>query len=149
MERAQIEKIVREVLVESLGNVQSETGKKTLPNGVISFDLPQFAVRPEDRLDTGHAGDHVFCRNLLSLEESPRLGYGMMEMRDTDFAWNLEYDEIDHVIEGELTVKMGDRFVTAKPGESIFIPKGSSIIFSVKGFARFTYTTFPADWENQ
>lgn len=41
------------------------------------------------------------------------------------------------------------RKMSASQGEIIFIPKGSKIQFSVSGFARFLYVTFPADWANQ
>lgn len=145
MNRELLEKVVREVLMEKF----ADSGKQTIKKGVASLDLSTYSVREEDRLDTGNSGDQVYCRNLLNLEESPRLGFGLMEMTDTDFEWLLEYDEIDHVISGELTVMVDGEKVTAKPGEVIYIPKGTKVIFSVKGHARFTYVTYPADWENQ
>lgn len=145
MDREQLEKIVREVVMAQLQDVSS---RKTIGNGVTSIKLSDYKVRPEDRLDTGNSNDQVYCRDLFSLEESPRLGCGIMEMTDSSFNWHLEYDEIDQVIEGELSVIIDGETVTAGPGELILIPKGSKIIFSVKGHARFTYTTFPADWNS-
>ena len=77
-----------------------------------------------------------------------RLGCGIMEMEKTTFDWTLDYDEIDYVIEGSLTIIKDKMQVTAGPGEIILIPKGSKIQFSVPQSARFIYVTYPADWAN-
>ena len=121
----------------------------TQADGVIAVRLPQVATAPEDRLDTGNPRDKVYTRDLFSLSESPRLGCGIMEMEATTFDWTLNYDEIDYVIEGSLTIIKNGRTVTAGPGELILIPKGSVIQFSVPRKARFLYVTYPADWVGQ
>ena len=72
-----------------------------------------------------------------------------MFMEDTTFDWTLNYDEIDYVIDGELSIIINGEKITAGPGEILLIPKGSSIQFSVKGKARFVYVTYPADWQSQ
>lgn len=118
-------------------------------DGVIQLEVPRIKVRPEDRLDTGCDKDRVYTRDLFSLKESPRLGCGIMEMEQTTFDWHLEYDEIDLVIDGFLTIIKNGKCVTAGPGEVILIPKGSAIQFSVPGKARFLYVTYPADWAGQ
>ena len=56
---------------------------------------------------------------------------------------------MDYVVEGRLDILVdGDR-VSAGPGEVVYIPKGSSIQFSVEGKARFLYFVYPADWQKQ
>src|SRR5699024_8020349 len=99
------------------------------------------------RLDTGDPQDIVYTKDLFSLAESPRLGCGLMVMKDTTFDWELGYDEIDYVISGQLSVIIDGRKVTANAGESLLIPAGSKIQFSVNGDARFVYVTYPADWQ--
>ena len=106
-------------------------------------------VTEEDRLQTGDASHKVYTHDLFSLQESPRLGCGVMEMEQTTFPWTLQYDEIDYVIEGELSICCENTTVTAKAGELILIPKGSNIQFSVPKKARFLYVTYPADWQAQ
>ena len=100
-------------------------------------------------MDTGDAAHQVYTHDLFSLQQSPRLGAGIMEMRQTTFPWTLHYDEIDYVIEGELSILIDGQTITAGPGEVILIPKDSSISFSVPNFARFLYVTYPADWQQQ
>ena len=143
MDRAALEQLVREVLLEKLG------GQAVPAHGVRRVNVPQVRVSEADRMDTGKAGDRVYTHDLFTLEESPRLGAGIMEMTDSTFHWTLNYDEMDYVVEGRLDVLVGGDKISAGPGEVIYIPKGSSIQFSVTGHARFLYFVYPADWQNQ
>lgn len=144
--RDMLEKLVRQIILEELATEPSD--KKVSKAGVISLAVNQIDVRLEDRLDTGNAQDQVYTRDLVSLEESPRLGFGLMTMEDTTFPWHLDYDEVDYIIDGQLDIIVGDEVMSAGPGQALFIPKGSDIQFSVKGKARFVYITYPADWQN-
>lgn len=143
MDKAALEQLVREVLLEKLGGQMQPT------HGVKSVAVPRVHVTEADRMDTGRAGDRVYTHDLFTLQESPRLGVGVMEMTDTTFPWTLNYDEMDYVVEGRLDVLVGGEKVSAGPGEVLYIPKGSSIEFSVTGHARFLYFVYPADWQNQ
>ena len=136
-----VAKIVSELMNGSCGRQEAD--------GVISVPLPLIKVSEEDRMDTGKTGDVVYTKDLFDLQESPRLGCGLMEMDHTIFDWTLNYDEIDYVIEGKLTIWKNGKKVSAEPGEIILIPKGSSIQFQAEEYARFLYVTYPADWANQ
>lgn len=142
--RKMIETLVRQIVTEQL-----MTTKQVDPSGVASIKLPEITVSEEDRLDTGNPNDIVYTKDLFSLEESPRLGCGLMVMKETTFDWTLDYDEIDYVISGKLDIIIDGRKVSASAGELILIPKNSKIQFSVAEEARFVYVTFPADWQNQ
>ena len=120
MDRAQLEQLIRQVLAEKLGE------------NPVKFFTPDYRMAESDRLDTGNPADRVFTHDLLSLEDSPRLGLGLMTMERSDFAWTLHYDE-----------------VTARAGEGVLIPRGTEIHFSAPEHARFLYVTYPADWQNQ
>ena len=137
MDHKKLEEIIRQVLLEHLGG------------GVQAVKVPQLAVTEAHRMDTGNPGDRVYTWDLFTLEQSPRLGVGIMEMTDTTFPWTLNYDEMDYVVEGRLDVLCNGRKASAGPGEVIYIPKGSEIQFSVTGHARFLYFVYPADWQNQ
>ena len=137
MERNRLEEIIRQVLLEHLGG------------GVQAVKVPALAVTEAHRMDTGNPADQVYTRDLFTLEQSPRLGVGIMEMTETAFPWTLNYDEMDYVVEGRLDILCSGQKVSAGPGELIYIPKGSEIQFSVAGHARFLYFVYPADWQNQ
>ena len=137
MDKFKLEEIIRQVLMEQLGG------------GVQAVRVPALTVTEAHRMNTGNPGDKVYTRDLFTLEQSPRLGVGIMEMTDTTFPWTLNYDEMDYVVEGRLDILCNGRHVSAGPGELIHIPKGSEIRFSVTGHARFLYFVYPADWQNQ
>ncbi len=140
MDKGQLEAMVRQILLEKLGSCV---------HGVRKVNVPALRTGEADRLDTGDPKHRVYTKDLFSLEQSPRLGAGLMEMEDTTFSWTLTYDEMDYVIQGELSVLINGEKITAGPGEVIYIPKGSSIQFSVAGRARFLYFVYPANWQSQ
>lgn len=141
MNKSQLEALVRQVLLEKLGG--------TCAHGVRKSAVPGLRTTEADRMDTGDPKDRVYTHDLFTLEQSPRLGAGLMEMEDTTFSWTLGYDEMDYVIEGQLSILIGGERITAGPGEVVYIPKGSSIQFSVSGRARFLYFVYPANWQAQ
>lgn len=147
--RNTIETMIRDILMEKLGNGTPDLSRTKLKEGIISVKVPNIRVSEEDLMNTGKPGDIVYTKDLFSLEESPRLGCGIMEMKETTFDWTLNYDEIDYVIEGTLNIVINGKTATANAGELVLIPKGSSIKFSVPNYARFIYVTYPADWANQ
>lgn len=140
MDKTALEALVRQILAERLG---------CPAHGVRAVQVPNLTVTEAHRMDTGNPGDRVYTRDLFSLQESPRLGAGIMEMTDTTFPWTLSYDEMDYVISGRLDILIGGDRISAGPGEIVYIPKGSAIRFSVTGHARFLYFVYPADWQNQ
>ena len=135
IEKSELEKLIREILQQQMCNC-----------GVRAVKVPTIPVRDCDKLDTGNPNHKVYTRDLFTLDESPRLGCGIMEMTDTTFNWTLNYDEIDYVIDGTLSVICNGVKTTANKGELILIPKNSTIQFSVDGFSRFLYVTYPANW---
>jgi ethanolamine utilization protein EutQ len=72
-----------------------------------------------------------------------------MTLDRVEFAWTLNYDEVDVVLEGELVITRGSEQVRAGVGDCIFIPKGSSITFGTPSHTRFMYVAFPANWSEQ
>ena len=141
LNRAAIEAIVRQVVLKVLG------GSGDCP--VKKIAVPALNVTEEHRMDTGNPADRVWTRDLFTLEESPRLGCGLMVMERTTFPWTLTYDEMDYVIEGRLEILVDGQKVSAGPGEVICIPKGTSIQFSAPDKARFLYFVYPANWQDQ
>ena len=140
MDKAALEALVRQIVMEKLGQASCPVKK---------LSIPDMEVTEKHRMDTGNPRDRVWTRDLLTLEESPRLGCGLMVMERTTFPWTLNYDELDYVISGRLDILIDGQTVSAGPGEVIYIPKGSSIQFSVKDKARFLYFVYPANWQEQ
>jgi len=149
-----LEKLIRQIIEEKVSGDKNKNQGNDFEivkdkSGITSVKLQTVNVDYSNRLDTGKTTDEVYTKDVLTLEESPRLGCGIMVMRETTFPWTLNYDEIDYVIEGHLDIIIDGNKISADPGEIILIPKGSSIQFSVPNYARFMYVTYPADWATQ
>jgi len=139
-----VRKVLNQIVAEN--GCCSDENRHVDKSGIMSIKLPR--IKPEP-FNTGKPGDKVFLKDLVGLDESPRLGFGVMEMDHSSFDWTLNYDEVDYIIEGKLEIVIGGRTIGAGAGEIILIPKGSSITFSAPGFTRFMYVVYPADWANQ
>lgn len=146
IDRETLEKILKKVVAEELSKKVSTFEKYIDKSGVGVIKTS--TVKPEP-FDTGKPGDKVFLTDVLSLDESERLGCGIMEMEETAFDWILNYDEIDYVIDGTLEIIIDGKTVTGNRGDILFIPKGSKIQFSAPNFARFMYVVYPANWNEQ
>ncbi len=93
--------------------------------------------------------DNVKLKDVITASDSSPMAAGYMTLDRVEFAWTLNYDEVDVVLEGELVITRGSEMVRAGVGDCIFIPKGSSITFGTPSHARFMYVAFPANWSEQ
>ncbi|ATO51639.1 cupin domain-containing protein [Brevibacillus laterosporus] len=144
---ATLEALVRKIVLEKLKqlNKSPDVVEKNIdPSGVMSVKVNTMKLEP---FDTGKTGDRVYLKDALHLQESPRLGCGLMEMKETTFDWTLKYDEIDYIIEGTLEIVINGRRIIGNAGDIILIPKNTSIQFSVPTYAKFLYVTYPANWQ--
>lgn len=145
--RELLEQLIKKV-IESELNKQAESDYKIMDkSGVGLVKLNKMKKRV--RMDTGNPNDEVYTTDLFELEESPRIGAGLMEMIKTTFDWTLTYDEIDYIIEGRLDIIIDGRTVSGEAGDIILIPKGSKIKFSAPDYAKFIYVVYPANWQDQ
>jgi len=93
------------------------------------------------------SGTNVRLQDVITERDGSSMAAGYMSLERGEFPWTLNYDEIDIVLEGELVIRRGNEVVRGGPGDVIFIPKGSSIVFSTPSNVRFTYVAFPANWK--
>ncbi|WP_300671290.1 cupin domain-containing protein [Desulfoluna sp.] len=143
-----LEELIRKVVSEQLGGANTPAFEKVVDKKSGVLCVKTSTVKPAP-FDTGKAGDQVLLSDIVTLDESPRLGCGVMEMKTTSFDWTLKYDEVDYIIDGTLEIVIDGRKIVGNKGDIIFIPKDTSIAFSVPEYARFMYVTYPANWEEQ
>ena len=134
-----IRAIVEQVLKEAQGKVE-EDFKEIDKSGIIKVTTDKVKTERFEQ-------DGVLLKDVLTLEEAPRMGAGLMELKNgTSFEWTLTYDEYDCVLEGNLEIEIDGRVVKAGPHEVIYIPKGSHIHFQTPDYAKYYYFVYPANW---
>ena len=135
-----IRDIVECVLREAVESEKAPFEKHVDPSGIIGIKTSTVKCEPFEQ-------DGVALKDLVTLEEAPRMGAGVMELDHTSFEWTLTYDEYDMIIEGELEIEIDGRIVRGDPGDIIYIPKGSHIHFQTPTFTRYAYFVYPANWQ--
>ncbi|QUH19594.1 cupin domain-containing protein [Alkaliphilus sp. B6464] len=98
-----------------------------------------------DTFDTGNPNAKVSYQELISKEESA-MSAGFLTIDNSKFDWELTYEEIDYVIEGTLTVTIDGKTLTAYPGDVVYVPSGSKVIWGSPDKAKVFYVTYPANW---
>jgi ethanolamine utilization protein EutQ len=146
LDRATLEQIIREAIAEEVGAAAPSGPKKVDPSGVIAIDPEAIPTEP---FPFPIEADGVRLVDVMTLDESPRLGCGIMEMDHCAFPWTLTYDEVDYIISGTLEIVIDGRTVSASQGQILYIPKNTSITFSSPGKCRFMYVVYPANWSEQ
>lgn len=135
-----IREIVKQVLVESQPkSCEEEFEKIKDPSGIIKIGTHSVKCERFEQ-------DGVALKDVVTLEEAPRMGCGVMELDHSSLEWTLTYDEYDICLEGVLEIEIDGRVLTANPGEIIYIPKNSHIHFQTPSYAKYVYVTYPADW---
>lgn len=94
-------------------------------------------------------GQQVRTGDVVTSADGSPMAAGYMTLTEGTFDWTLNYDEIQIVLEGELHIGTPQGTKVGKPGDVLYVPKGSGITFGTPSWARFVYVTFPADWESQ
>ena len=93
------------------------------------------------------ADKQVGIADVITSADGAPMAAGFMAWSQCFFPWTLDYDEIDLVLEGELHIRCQGQTTVGKPGDVLFIPKGSAIEFGTPSAVRFFYVTYPADWQ--
>lgn len=94
----------------------------------------------------GAPGKNIGLTDVIGARENSNMGVGYMGWENAFFPWTLCYDEVNVVLEGEFHVKTEAGTTIGKPGDIIFIPKGSSVEFGTPTHVRYVYITYPAEW---
>lgn len=99
------------------------------------------------RFEGAGPGRNVTLTDVVTGKDHSPMTAGFMGWSRTDsFPWTLDYDEVDYVLEGVLHLGIDGRVLEGKPGDVLYIPKGSKVVFGTPNRVRLFYVTYPADW---
>lgn len=99
------------------------------------------------RFEAAGPGRNVGLADLITGGDGSPMTAGIMSWgREDSFAWTLDYDEVDLVLEGVLQLTIDGRTLEGKTGDVFYVPKGSRIVFGTPRHVRVFYVTYPANW---
>jgi len=134
---------------------ESSSGLRKEPLPVVPALPPLKVVRGAnvelERFLEGEStpGTNVRLKDVVVTQDRSPMGAGYMSLEKGEMKWTLTYDEVDIVLEGELVITRGSEQVRGGPGDTIYIPKGSSITFGTPSRTRFVYVVFPVNWNEK
>jgi ethanolamine utilization protein EutQ len=88
----------------------------------------------------------VRLRDVITAADGAPVAAGLMSLREGSFPWELTYDEVQFVLEGELHLGTEHGTVIGLPGDVLYVPEGTKLTFGTPSWARFLYVTYPAEW---
>lgn len=138
----ELKEIISRVVEETFKKCDNDFIKEKDDSGIIKIKTDTVKCEPFN------GADGVYLKDIVTLDEAPRMGAGVMELDNTSFEWTLTYDEYDYVIEGELEIEIDGRVVKGTVGDIIYIPAGSHIHFQTPTRARYAYFVYPANWQD-
>ena len=91
-------------------------------------------------------GTSVTMTDVVTMRDA-NLDAGFMTYDKCQMPWHLTYDEIDYVVEGDFVLTVGNETFHAGPGDVLYIPADSHVIFSSPTKCKVFYVVYPANWE--
>jgi ethanolamine utilization protein EutQ len=115
------------------------------PRGVLRVETRGLVLDPFP-FPVPPASMDVRLRDVVTAADGAPVAVGVMSLREGSFPWELTYDEVQLVLEGELHLGTDQGTVVGLPGDVLFVPKGTRLTFGTPAWARFLYVTYPAEW---
>lgn len=78
-------------------------------------------------------------------EVSKTIGAGIATFDQTSIAWTVLYDEVIVCLSGLFRLRVGDQVFEAGPGDSIWIPENTAVLYEGDA-AEVFYTLYPVNW---
>lgn len=118
-----------------LSETELKSGVKIIRGRTVQFE----------NFDTGNPAANVSYREVIGKSES-QMSAGFLTIEQSSFDWELSYEEIDVILEGNLSVTINGVTQHAAQGDVLFIPKGTKITWSAASYVKLFYVTYPANW---
>ena len=95
-----------------------------------------------DVFDTGNPSDKVFYQEIINSGDGSSMNAGFITIENCSFDWETACEELYHIVEGTLTVKVDGKTYTGNPGDSVFFPKGALVQFGSPNRMKAFYATY-------
>ena len=74
---------------------------------------------------------------------SKQLGAGIGVFENCAIPWTVTYDEVLFIKSGRMTLRIGDKAYRAGPGDILWIPAGTALVYEAKRKVTFFYAVHP------
>ncbi len=142
---ASLEQQVREAVLRALGQSAAAEPPPAAPTGILRADGRALSMPPFP-FDVKRPEMDVRLEDVVTAAHGSPVAAGFMTFQKGSFPWTLTYDEVQYIIEGELHLTTPQGVTIGKPGDVLYVPKGTSLTFGTPSWVKFLYVTYPAEW---
>ncbi len=89
-------------------------------------------------LDTGTEGTKACYKEVIS---AGPLSAGFLNIQDSKFDWEIGCEEMNYIVDGEVTIHIEGESFTAYKGDALYFPQGTKVVWDVLGLAKIFYFT--------
>ncbi|MDQ2067604.1 cupin domain-containing protein [Xinfangfangia sp. CPCC 101601] len=82
-------------------------------------------------------------QGLVNTSFSSRIGAGIGVFENCRMEWTVTYDEVLFILEGEFTLRTKQGVFKAGPGDTLWIPEGTWLIYEADAPVTFFYSVAP------
>jgi len=81
---------------------------------------------------------------LINVSFSEELGAGIGVFEDCSIPWHIKYDEVIYILDGQFTLRVGNKKFEAGPGDVLWVPRDTEIVYEARERVTFYYAVLPA-----
>jgi len=81
---------------------------------------------------------------LVNVSFSEELGAGIGVFEDCSIPWHIKYDEVIYILDGQFTLRVGNKKFEAGPGDVLWVPRDTEIVYEARERVTFYYAVLPA-----
>ena len=81
---------------------------------------------------------------LVNVSFSEELGAGIGVFEDCSIPWHITYDEVIYILDGQFTLRVGDKIFKGGPGDVLWVPRNTRIVYEAQERVTFFYAVLPA-----
>ena len=101
-----------------------------------------------DFVDYGGPPGSAEIARLVGPETSRHMGCGIVVFEQgVSVPWTVLYDEAMVVLEGHFTLRVGDEVYECDPGDVLWLPENTPLVYEAADRAVVFYSLSPVDWK--
>jgi ethanolamine utilization protein EutQ len=85
----------------------------------------------------------------VSTAESTTMGCSVAILENCDMEWTVVYDEYMYCVDGTFTIETKEGDFVLEPGDGIWLPNGTWMIYHAKEKATAVVAVYPVDWKDR
>ena len=132
MEKGMLQGMFDPASDQSYAAERDDCGLKVVRGNTVKYEV----------LDTGNPADKVYYQEIINADDGCSMNAGFITIEGCKFEWECACQELYHIVEGTLTVGVNGKVYTARPGDSVYFPKGAKVQFGSPDRMKAFYATY-------